>query len=208
MDTCDHHRTFDDASVDLGDASAASEVSGQRRSLATQYISTLNLDHPADIAKLVEIVNHVLFEMTHRSESELLAAQFEERFIDQIRRDGFTLDERYQIVGSAQVQCVSDLLDALPDASAIRDHLRRLNESIESDPRLAVSVAKELVESTAKLGLRSRDIVYTKSDDVPQLVARAPEALKLDASGVEGTADEAKAVRRILQSDPGHHRAP
>ena len=191
---------FDDAGVELGDASAVGEVSGQRRGLATQYLSTLDVDHPADIAKLVEVVNHVLFEMTHRSETEPLAVRFTERFIDQVRRDGFTLDDNHQIVGSAQVQFATELLSSRPDASAIRDHLRRLNDSIETDPRLAVSVAKELVESTAKLVLRSRNIAYTKSDDVPQLVARAQEALKLNASGVEGTADEAKALRRILQS--------
>ena len=52
-------------------------------------------------------------------------------------------------------------LSALPDASAIRDHLRRLGENVESDPRLAVSVAKDLVESTAKLVLRERGIDYT-----------------------------------------------
>lgn len=163
-------------------------------------MSTLDLDHPADAAKLFDIVNQVLFEMTERTEIEPLAVAFTERFTDQIRRDGFTLDERSEIVGSAQVQFASELLSSLPDASAIRDHLRRLNDSTESDPRLAVSVAKELVESTAKVVLRSRDISYTKSDDVPQLVARAQEALRLNASGVEGTAEEAKALRRILQS--------
>lgn len=191
---------FDDASVELGDAAAASGVSGQRRGLATRYISSLDLDQPGDVAKLVEVVNHVLFEMTHRPETEPLAEEFTNRFIDQLRRDGFALDERSQIVGSAQVQFASQLLSSLPDASAIRDHLRRLNDSIETDPRLAVSVAKELVESTAKLVLRSREIPYTKSDDVPQLVARAQEALRLNASGVEGTAEEGKALRRILQS--------
>lgn len=63
-----------------------------------------------------------------------------------------------------------------------------------------MSVAKELVESTAKLVLRSRGVAYTKSDDVPALVARAQESLGLNASGVDVAAPEAKALRRILQS--------
>jgi hypothetical protein len=143
--------------------------------------------------------NHVLFEMTHRQETATLA-EWTDRFIDQLRRDGFALDDDHQIVGSAQVEFAPDVLSSLQEASAIRDHLRRLNDSIETDPRLAVSVAKELVESTAKLVPRSRDVAYTSSDDVPGLVARAQEALKLNASGVDGLAPQAKALRRILQS--------
>ncbi len=63
---------------------------------------------------------------------------------------------------------------------------------------MAVSVAKDLVESTSKLVLRSREVPYTKADDIPALVARAQEAPKLNASGVEGADGEARALRRIL----------
>ena len=59
-------------------------------------------------------------------------------------------------------------------------------------------MAKDLVESTAKLVLRSRSVGYSKTDDVPALVARAQESLRLNASGVEGADAEAKALRRIL----------
>lgn len=112
---------FDDAGFEFGDTSAAREVSGQRRGLATQYLSTLNLDHPYDIAKLVEVVNHVLFEMTHRSETEPSAVQFTERFIDQVRRDGFTLDDNHQIVGprrsSSRPNCCRRSPMPLPSAT-------------------------------------------------------------------------------------------
>ncbi|MEO8749011.1 MAG: hypothetical protein ABI384_01320 [Allobranchiibius sp.] len=47
-----------------------------------------------------------------------------------------------------------------------------------------MSVAKDLVESTAKLILRERVVKYTDRDDLPALVAKAQTALSLHAAGV------------------------
>jgi len=191
---------FDDAGIALGPEEAANGVAGQRRGLMMQYISTLEPNSPADTLKLVEVVNHVLFELVHRQYEREIGVEWRQKFLDQIKRDGFVLDGDSQIESPVRVDLPAELLSSLADASAIHDHLQRLNQNLESDPRLAVSVAKELVESTAKLVLRSRNIAYTKADDVPALVARAQEALKLNASGVEGADGEAKALKRILQS--------
>lgn len=91
-------------------------------------------------------------------------------------------------------------LDTLSDPSAIQDHLRRLALSVDTDPRLAVSVAKDLVESTAKLVLRERGVTYTSKDDLPALVTRAQTALRLHAQGVDEATDEAKSLKTILGS--------
>jgi len=95
---------------------------------------------------------------------------------------------------------VAVALDALPDSSAIREHLGRLAVSVDADPRLAVAVAKDLVESTAKLVLRESNVPYKKSDDLPALVARAQEALRLHPAGVNDSTDEALALKTILGS--------
>ncbi|WP_370246882.1 abortive infection family protein [Nocardioides sp.] len=197
---------FDDARVALGPASAAENVSGERRSLYRQYLATLDLDVPGDLAKLVEVVNHVLDEMMRREYTEPLAVQSRDRFLNQLRRDGFALErevddhneETVQIAAAARIDLSPEALASLEDPSAIRDHLERLNQNLEGDPRLAVSVAKDMVESTAKLVLRARGVAYTKGDGIPALVARAQETLKLNASGVDGSGEEAKALRRIL----------
>jgi tellurite resistance protein len=91
-------------------------------------------------------------------------------------------------------------LNALTDPAVISEHLRRLAASVDSDPRLAVSVAKDLVESTAKLVLRDRGVAYTAKEDLPALVAMAQQALRLAASGVADSTDEAKALKTILGS--------
>jgi len=68
---------------------------------------------------------------------------------------------------------------------------------VDTDPRLAVSTAKALIESTAKSVLTARGLTYTKSAKVPALVNRAQESLGLAAKGVS---DEVPALRQVLQS--------
>ncbi len=95
---------------------------------------------------------------------------------------------------------VEPALNALSDAATIKEHLRRLDASVDSDPRLAVSVAKDLVESTAKLVLRARSFPYSGKEDLPPLVARAQKALNLHAAGVAADNEEARALKTILGS--------
>lgn len=108
----------------------------------------------------------------------------------------FALQDRIESASSI----VEPALSALTDAASIRDHLRRLDSNVDTDPRLAVSVAKDLVESTAKLVLRERGESYTDKEDLPPLVSRAQQALRLHAAGVPGDTDEAKALKTILGS--------
>lgn len=108
----------------------------------------------------------------------------------------FALQDRIDSVSSI----VEPALSALLDAASIRDNLRRLDSNVDADPRLAVSVAKDLVESTAKLVLRERGETYTDKEDLPPLVSRAQQALKLHAAGVPGDSEEAKALKTILSS--------
>lgn len=91
-------------------------------------------------------------------------------------------------------------LSALTDPAAITENLKRLAACVDTDPRLAVSVAKDLVESTAKLILNERDVAYNDRAGLPALVAQAQASLGLHAAGVVESSDEARALRTILGS--------
>jgi hypothetical protein len=91
-------------------------------------------------------------------------------------------------------------LSAISDPTVIQEHLRRLDSSIKNDPRLAVSVAKDLVESTAKLVLRERGFPYSDLDDLPALVSRSQKALMLHAAGITSATEEAQVLKSILGS--------
>ena len=62
------------------------------------------------------------------------------------------------------------------DPVAIKEHLGRLRRSAYDDPALAIGIAKELVESTAKTVLAERGLPVGSKDKLPALV-RAASAL-------------------------------
>ena len=68
---------------------------------------------------------------------------------------------------------------------------------MDSDPRLAVSTAKALIESTAKLVLTERGKPYAKAAKLPALVTAAQESLGLATKAV---GDENASLRQVLQS--------
>ena len=119
-----------------------------------------------------------------------------EGFFEPVFTRLFALEDRALETGVADVA-----LTAITDPGVIQEHLRRLDRNVDADPRLAVSAAKDLVESTAKLVLRERSVHYVDGDDLPTLVARAQATLGLHAAGVgDRTTEEARALRRILGS--------
>lgn len=94
-------------------------------------------------------------------------------------------------------------LSALEDSGAIRDHLSRLGRSVDTDPRLAVSVAKDLIESTAKLVLRECGETFGK-EDLPALTHRAQEALALTKGSLkDGPAASMAGLGKLLGSLSG-----
>lgn len=189
---------FDDAGVELGPDEAAATESGVRRGRMAQYLVTLDLTKPVDVAKLYEVMNTVLLAIVDRLPD---SADWLAKFERQLQRDGIPLDPvTHQIAMAHGVTLTEHALNALPDASAIHEHLSRLNDNIDKDPRLAVSVAKDLVESTAKLVMQERGISYDAKEDLPKLVAQAQKALALHAGGVSTASDEAKQLKTILGS--------
>lgn len=173
---------FEDAGVGKGPESVFAQApGGVRRGVMAQYMATLNLDRPSDRAALYRVFNTVLESLADRCPDTADAPEKLERGL---RRDGIAVDSATHQIAAAGVRLPEHALCALPDASAIREHLTRMDANIETDPRLAVSVAKDLVESTAKLTLRDRSVPYTPDEVLPALVTRAQEALGLSAAKV------------------------
>lgn len=90
-------------------------------------------------------------------------------------------------------------LDALTDASAIHDSLKRASQAVDKDARLAVSAAKDLIESTAKLVLSELGLSYSGGEDLPQLAARAQSELGLTKKAVtEASGGSAESSGQLL----------
>ncbi len=97
-----------------------------------------------------------------------------------------------------------DLTD-LPDSSAIRENLNRLQSQLSAgDSAAAIGTAKDLIESTAKVILTAEGQPIENNEDLPSLIKRVHKIVNLHAQ----TADNAdpriqsavKKIRGGLQS--------
>lgn len=193
---------FADNQIPLGPPQPDDSDPGERRERMRRYLASLELNNPADHAKLMGVFSDLLQAIARRQSSHGFDADaYCDRWLITLRQAGFEIDPQTMVVTDparpASLGLTADALAALTDPSAILDHLARLGDTVETDPRLAVSTAKALIESTAKSVLTARGIAYTKSDKVPALVNRAQQSLALSA---KGASSEVPALRQILQS--------
>ncbi len=193
---------FSDNGVPLGPPQPDDNDPGERRERMRRYLISLDDNSPVEHAKLMGVYSDLLQDIARRkSGGGFDADELRDRWVQELKRAGFQIDSDTYVVSDpsrpAALGLTSDALAALTDPSAILDHLSRLGDTVETDPRLAVSTAKALIESTAKSVLTTRGAAYTRSDKVPALVTRAQQSLALSAKGVS---DEAPALRQILQS--------
>lgn len=166
----------------------------------------LNCPHEQFIEFLCEIVHPIV--RPDRAEAEKLVGDFNE----QLRLAGFQLYEVEKIAGrpryeSSQVnevvpisvdraKYVADVLDA----SWMQKEIRRLEESVESDPDLAIGTSKELIESCCKTLLRKMEIEISSKDDLPKLTKKLTKALDLVPEGIPDEAKGAEKIRLILRN--------
>lgn len=188
-------RLFEDEGIAMGTMPNEDSDSSIRRRTARGYLSSLDDSSNADFAKLCEVYSTMLLWCADGNPWSVSAG---EKLAETLRRDGFTVDSRWRI-SSELISFSPEALSSLKDAAAIHEHLRRLNDIVETDPRLAISVARDLVESAAKLILTEIEIPYSPSADLPELTKAAALALGLHASVIDASTSDAQAsLRKML----------
>lgn len=190
----DIHILFGDNGIALGPELPDDGDPGERRGLARRYVSPLDLNsNPTDRARMLAVYTDVM-----RTKLDDSARTHWRQVLTDA---GFEVDPwSYAITdpaGPTVGGLTAEALSALDDPSAIHDHLARLGDTVDTDPRLAVSTAKALIESTAKCVISMREKTYSKAAKVPALVTTAQESLGLAAKDVS---NENAALRSVLQS--------
>ena len=99
---------------------------------------------------------------------------------------------------SINVPAVEDLAN-LPDGSAIRENLARLQRELDGgDAAAAIGTAKDLIESTAKVVLTAEGQTIAKAEALPSLIKRTHQIVNLHAASAAHTdRDVQAAVKRI-----------
>jgi hypothetical protein len=86
------------------------------------------------------------------------------------------------------------------DAKHLAEQIRRIEQSIESDPALAIGTAKELIETCCKTILAERGKPVAGTPDIPTLTKETLKELKLVPDGVPDSARGSDVIKRLLSN--------
>lgn len=92
------------------------------------------------------------------------------------------------------------------NANHLAEQIRRMKDSVETDPSLAIGTAKELIETCCKTILAERGKDLLGSPDIPTLTKATLKELNLVPDGIPNSARGADVIKRILSnlSTVGH----
>lgn len=92
------------------------------------------------------------------------------------------------------------------DANHLAEQIRRMEDSVETDPSLAIGTAKELIETCCKTILSARGQEISGTPDIPTLTKATLKELNLVPEGVPNAARGADVIKRLLSnlSTVGH----
>ncbi len=162
-----------------------------------------------------ELFVRFLAEMLHplvRSDTEevdrLLAF-----FNECLERDDWELIETKQLSGRPvfegrrreALKVASEALDLdryqrLDDPQVVRDHLRRIERDLKTDPSEVIGTSKELVESVLKQILDDYGVEYGKGDDLMDLYKKVQKEMRLNVEAVPGNAAGSRAAVKTLRA--------
>ena len=198
---------FDAARIDC-DLTYRPQVGGQRRTLVEQYYHSVNWSDLHDIKKVLQVFENVLLAaekvLGGMSWDQAGAKQQQaeiEKLIHFLRKDGFHwLDGR--IVSGSGMPSLDDIKEtaAAFDAKHLADQIRRIEQSIETDPALAIGTAKELVETCCRTIMAERGKPVTGLPDIPTLTKVTLKELKLVPDGIPDQAKGSDIMKRLLSN--------
>lgn len=88
----------------------------------------------------------------------------------------------------------------LLDPQVLREHLRRIDVGLKSDPAAAIGSSKELLESVLKAILEDYEVGYKSSDELMDLYKKVQECLGLNTDAVPDDAKGSKAAVKALRA--------
>lgn len=182
-------------------------LSGQRRCYVEQFYHTLNFANPADVERLLKVYENILTAGYRRLQSGtgIYDPKTYRESLDQLvawlKKDGY----RYQdgrLVPTGHAASLRHLKTQVVhfNAQYMAAQIGRIEAAVTTDADLAVGQAKELVETCCKTILRAHGAEDVEKLDVPTLVRRTMDVLKLVPEGIAAEVKGAKTIKAVLGS--------
>lgn len=134
---------FTDSGIGPVPEGDAQQEQGVRRTVARQYLHSLDLDNSHGCLRLMLVFEQALEDMTRWDGKPDPSPT---RLLERLRRDGF---ERRPdgAIRPTTAMVLPPLPTAHVDEDVLREHLARLERGLEDDPAAVIGLSKELIES-------------------------------------------------------------
>jgi hypothetical protein len=170
---------------------------GQRRGTFDRYTCRVDWTDPRQVRRILNVFEEILGWLDNNDEH---SARRRNELYGHLTRDGFQVDANGHIRTSVLAAVAELDLSGLREPAAIMEHLERIAGVMDTDPSLAISEAKALVEATAKIALDELQEIYDDRADVPALVKAAQKALQLHPELLAPTVKGVESIKRVLSA--------
>ena len=166
----------------------------------------MNGDDETFLAFLCETIHPVV--RPDPSEAERLC----ELYNQYLRNDGFQIVEKTRLSGKPVFTGrhvgigITPALGAAKatlggtDPGYIAQQITRMEAAVLNDPTLAIGTAKELVETCCKTILDAREIAFSRSADLPELIKLTVKILELAPANIPESRKAADVIKRLLSN--------
>ncbi len=121
-----------------------------------------------------------------------------QKLVRALRRDGYSWTDGAIIgTGHLDVDALRDAAQPL-DLAHVQPHIRRISDSVESDPAQAIGSSKELLETVAKAIVIEYGDEPCNYDTFPRLVKAAMKHLDLSKESIPEAAKGSKSILQAL----------
>lgn len=180
--------------------------SGARRSLVEQYYHSLDLTKWDDVRKLLKVFEGVLTSLDgehdpHRWTDAAAPKRISDGLQKWLKKDGFVYrNGRLTMLGDvAGTPKLSETAEEF-DAHYLHTQIERMQGAIETDPRLAIGTAKEVIETTCKTILTECRVAFPGAADLMDLLKLTRKELHLAPDDVPDAAKAVDTIRRLLSN--------
>ena len=180
---------FGDAGLIEVDVPADQLPGGERRALVARFYAGVNWASPEDTERVLRAYQYVINET---------GAEYRDGLIRQLRSDGIDVGDDGTIRTTGSALDVGTL-HSLGDREALARYEQRMQQSIESDPELAIGSAKELLEAVCKMILAEAGIEPSSTWSAFELFKEAARHLDLSVSDVPDDRAGADEIRRVIR---------
>lgn len=155
-----------------------SPLGGDRRALADNYVSSLNLSNSADLRKMLNVLEMFLLE---NEDNEFIQEDSRwKQLFKLLDRDGYTfVDGKLQLANSFYIPKEIEEITSEYNIKHVNNDWERALEQAEKDPEDAITATRSMLESTLKWILDNFGEEYDRKENLNQFYRKVSNHLNL-----------------------------